>query len=207
MRRRRFFKAIAAAPAATALAAQQAPRAASPGAASQAPAFPGMGPSAQLPKLEISVADDAAQPLPRFFNAAQFSTLRRLAEVLMPAMDGLPGAIEAGAPEFLDFLIGASPADRQELYKKGLDLLNAQAKKQFGKAFSEVDGTQAATLLAPLREPWTPDPPADPLARFLRAAKQDVRTATLNSREYATASAASGGRRASAVGLYWYPLD
>ena len=46
----------------------------------------------------------------------------------------------------------------------------------------------------------------DPLARFLVAAKQDVRTATMNSREWNTAGAA-GGRRTGGTGLYWYPID
>jgi hypothetical protein len=62
-------------------------------------------------------------------------------------------------------------------------------------------------LLAPLREPWTFDPPADPLTRFLRAAKQDVRAATMNSREYAAAAGSSGRRSAAGLGLYWLPLD
>jgi len=62
-------------------------------------------------------------------------------------------------------------------------------------------------LLAPLRAAWTYDPPADPFARFLREAKQDIRTATMNSREWVTAAASAGGRRGGGVGLYWYPLD
>jgi len=56
----------------------------------------------------------------------------------MPPMRGNPGAIECGAPEFLDFLIGASPADRQRLYRNGLDMLNAHARKQFNKSFAEL---------------------------------------------------------------------
>lgn len=111
-------------------------------------------------------------------------------------------------PEFLDFLISESPAERKKIYQTGLDLLNAQAKKRFDKTFADVDATQAAAILAPLREPWTYDPPSDPLSSFLRTAKRDVRTATLNSREFANAASAAGGRRQQGgVGLYWYPLD
>ena len=83
-----------------------------------------------------------------------------------------PGALEAEAPEFLDFLIGQSPAERQQIYRTGLDILNAQAMKQFKKNFAEVDETQANTLLAPLRAAWTYNPPTEPLARFLREAKR-----------------------------------
>jgi hypothetical protein len=152
-------------------------------------------------KLEISVPDGAADPLPRFFTAAQFGALRRLSDILAPAGSTSPGALAAETPEFLDFLIGKSAADRQNVYRAGLDGLNAQAKKQFNKAFADVDATQAETLMASLDKPWTFEEPSDPVARFLRAAKADVRTATGNSR------AAGNGRRMSGSGLYWYPLD
>lgn len=163
--------------------------------------------AATSPKIETAVADEVAEMSPKFFSAAQFAALRKLSETLMPVMNEKPGALETGVPEFLDFLLSESPADRQQLYKTGLDLLNSQAKKKFSKAFADADPAQVATLLAPLREQWTFDPPSDPLARFLRAAKQDVRTATLNSREYASAAASAGSRRGAGVGLYWYPLD
>jgi hypothetical protein len=158
-------------------------------------------------KLQTAVADEVADMQPKFFNAAQFSALRRISEILMPSINGAPSAIDAKAPEFLDFLLSESPAERQQLYRNGLDQLNAQAKKRFNKTFAETDATQAVTIMAPLKQPWTFDPPTDPLAAFLRAAKQDVRTATLNSREFASAAAASGSRRGAGQGLYWYPLD
>ena len=87
----------------------------------------------ETPKLETAVADAAAESVPRFFSADQFSALRRLAEVLMPAAGDTPGAKEAGAAEFFDFLIGASPEDRQSLYRNGLDHLNAQARRRYAK--------------------------------------------------------------------------
>lgn len=163
--------------------------------------------AAESPKLVTAVADEVADMTPKFFNGQQFEALRKLSEIIMPPMKGAPGALDARAPEFLDFLISESPNDRQQLYRAGLDALNNQAKKRFNKPYADLEQSQAVTLLAPLREPWTYDPPADPLARFLRAAKQDIRSATMNSREYSTALALAGGRRGSGIGLYWYPLD
>ena len=185
MRRRSFVKALVAAPAVPALVAQD------------------TASTDELPKLSVMETDSAADGMLRFFTPAQFLALRRLSDVIMPRMDGNAGAVDAKAAEFLDFLLGESPADRQQLYRTGLDALNAQAAKRFGKAFTDVDVAQADEILAPLREPWTYDPPADPLAAFLREAKLDVRTATMNSREYGGAT--RGGRRAG--GVYWYPLD
>jgi hypothetical protein len=193
MKRRRFIQTAAAAPA---LAIPATTPAAQPAA---------QRPQAEAPKFELSPLDAVGDTTPRFFSVVQLATLRKLSDVLMPAMNGMPGALEAGAPEFLDFLIGASAADRKQLYKNGLDTLQTQAQKKFGKAFAELNETQAGELLAPLRKPWTYEPPADPFARFLREAKADVRTATINSREYSTAG--SAGRRGGGMGQYWFPID
>jgi len=198
MKRRGFFKSLAAIPAGSALLAQQPAAPLNPTQGIQPPARA----ADELPKLDTTVAEGGADAMPRFFTPAQFSALEKVSDVIMPAAgSNSPGALAAGAPEFLDFMIGDSGADRQHIYRAGLDGLNAQAKRQFNKAFSDLDATQAGTLLAPLRQPWTYEEPADPVARFLRAAKIDIRTATLNSREY------GAGRRFAGTGQYWYPLD
>lgn len=210
MKRRRFVKGVFAVPAAATLAVAQQP---SPAPSAPPPATPNSArpvepsPAADSSQLEYTIPEHAAQAPQRFFNPQQFAALRKLGDIIMPRINTVPGAIDARAPEFLDFLIGESPAERQQLYRAGLDALNAQAKKRFDKAFAEVDATQAAALLAPLKEPWTYEPPADPLARFLRAAKSDIRTATMNSQEYANAAGSGGGRRGGGMGQYWYPID
>jgi hypothetical protein len=195
MRRRSFVQVLAGAPAASALLAQQ-------------PATTPLarGVAEELPKLGVSGPDAVADMSPRFFTPPQFAALRKVSDLLMPAMNGAAGGLDAKAPEFLDFLIGDSPAARQEVYRAGLDGLNAQAKKRFNKTFGELEAADAAGFLAPLQQAWTFDPPADPVAQFLHVAKQDVRLATMNSREYG-AAASGGARRFGGGGLYWYPLD
>ena len=127
MKRRRFLQTIAAAPIASTALAQQPAAAVNPAA----PVNPPSRPVDEASKVESSVADVAGEMVPAFFNAEQFAALRKLSEILMPPMKGAPGALDAKAPEFLDFLIGTSPSDRQQLYKAGLDALNAQAAKRF----------------------------------------------------------------------------
>ena len=93
-----------------------------------------------------------------------------MGELLHAALDGNPGALDAGAPEFLDFLIGASLPDRQKLYRDGLDALNAQARKQFKKAFADLDDDEADAIVRPLLASfaWSDDLPKDPAAAFHR---------------------------------------
>jgi hypothetical protein len=192
------MQALAAAPAAPLIAQQ----------AAAPPARPGRGPGNGPAMLEVTPPDSVAEPVARFFTPPQFAALHRLSGLIQPPLKGNLGALDCGVPEFLDFLIGVSPADRQQLYRSGLDTLNAQAKKQFSKSFADLDDAQAHTILQPMlvAVPWPTDPPKDSLKAFLFAAREDVPTATRNSPEYAAAAAASG-RRGGGGGLVWNPID
>lgn len=123
---------------------------------------------------------------------------------MAPATPGVPGAIEAEAAEFLDFLIGESPADRQALYRVGLDELNHRAQQQFEAPFAHLTPEQADSVLAPLRAPWTADP--DPFTQFLRTAKQDILQATQNSHTWIR-EVSKRERSAGGLGMYWLPIE
>ena len=84
----------------------------------------------------------------------------------MPATGGRPGASQARAGEFLDFLISQLPAERQKLYRQGLDRLQSESQRRHGKWFEALSEREAEPLLAPLKEPWTYAAPADPFAVF-----------------------------------------
>jgi hypothetical protein len=162
--------------------------------------------------LATTAVDLTGQPAPHFFTKGQFATVQKLGALLMPPLKGNPGALEAHAPEFLDFLIGASPEDRQELYLNGLDRLEEQAEDKFRKSFCDLDAQQADTILGPLMMaiPWAQDLPSDPLKRFIAQVHEDIRTATLNSREWAAAMEKSGRlftRGSRTTGYYWAPID
>jgi hypothetical protein len=207
------MKTLAVAPAAPALLAQApaqqpAPPAAPPpppaGARAGGRGGPGGGAPAPVAQLNVVNPDTVAEPEARFFTPAQFSALQRLSNLLMPPLRGNPGALDAGVPEFLDFLTSVSPADRQALYRNGLDALNSRAKKQFNKAFADLDPAQCDAVVRPLLVPvpWTHEPPKDPLQHFMTAAHDDIRTATRNSREWNTAAGRNAGRQ-----QFWNPVD
>jgi hypothetical protein len=222
MQRRDFVKGIlAASAAAKGLAAQQQ---AAPAAQAVPPAAPHVMPPAgpvapgpvpwmrglmEVKPLELStlVPDAVAQTDAHFFNEAQTATLRHLCVLLMPPLKGYPGALDAGTPEFLDFLIGVSPKPQQQLYKAGLDRLDAEAKLKFMMPFAKVNDIQADALIRPWLRTWMSDrPPTEPHAAFVNQAHSDIRTATINSQQWAEASLAAG-RRGTGLDLFWYPVD
>lgn len=171
----------------------------------KAPAEMKPAPVEETPKLAVTAADAVTPSTPRFFTAPQLATLHRLADLIVPSVNNKPGASDAGVPEFLDFLLGDSPRDRQTLYRNGLDRLEADARHRYSKPFADISADQANDLLAPLRQSWTFQGPADPFARFLHEAKEDVLRATISSREWATSG--SQRRGSGGVGTYWYALS
>jgi hypothetical protein len=192
MRRRRFVQTLTALPVAPALVAQQ--------VSTRSPV------SEELPKLsEFSVPDIAAEPVPHFFSTPQFEALQRLSDLVLPKIGDTPGALEARAPAFLDFLLSVSPANRRQLYRAGLDSLNEHARVRFGKSFAQLDAAQADQILAPLHERWMNAPPTASLPAFLRAAKADILTATVNSREWIEV-VSKRSRGAAGTGLYWHAI-
>lgn len=194
MKRRRVLQTLATLPAASLLNAQQ----------PVVPPKPSPAAVEEIPVIEATIPDLAGTTATKFFSPAQFSSFKRLAGVLYPAMNGVPGAVETGAPEFLDFLLFESPAARKTLYRDGVEELERRSKKAFGVSFASLDHAGAEKILAPLREPWTADP--DPFTAFLRAAKQDVMQATQSSHDWIRIMS-KRVRSAGGVGMYWFPID
>jgi Gluconate 2-dehydrogenase subunit 3 len=158
----------------------------------------------EIPVIESTIPDFAGTTVTKFFSPVQFSSFKRLTDILYPAINGVPGAVQAGAPEFLDFLLFESPAPRQTLYRNGIDELEHRSKKAFNASFASVDQAGAEKILAPLREPWTAEP--DSFTAFLRTAKQDVIEATQNSHDWIRIMSKQV-RSAGGVGMYWFPID
>jgi hypothetical protein len=195
MKRRNLLQSIAGLPAAAAM----------PQAAAAQSSSPARGPDEPV-KLVFATPDAPGEPSPRFFSPQEFAALTRLGDLLMPPGAGRPGAAEAEAAAFLDFLISQSPQDRRQLYRGGLAKLDELARSRAGKPFSGLSPAEAAPLLAPLAAPWTYQEPADPFARFLRSAKEDFFRATVNSRQWA-AALSGRSRGAAGMGAYWFAIE
>jgi hypothetical protein len=192
MNRRTILKSFVAAPAVAALQAQT-------------PAKEPARAVEETPKVETTVPDSNADPIVHFFTKEQFAALSHLSEILEPSTSQTPGAHEARAAEFLDFLLSQSPPPRQTLYRVGLDRLNAESAHRYNQPFAALDAAKAGAVLEPLRRPWTYEDSSDPLEHFLREAKADILQATRNSYEFISVMA-KRSRGASGVGEFWYPL-
>ena len=85
---------------------------------------------------------------PQFFTAPEYALVERLADIIIPS-DATPGALQAGAPEFIDFMV-ANDASVQYKFRTGLTWLNAHAQKLHGKSFLELAPEQQTGFLEPL---------------------------------------------------------
>lgn len=84
--------------------------------------------------IEQEKADDKSAYVPKFFDAHHYKTLQSLCEMILPADADSGGAIEAGAPEFIDLLTSEND-HYQSVLGGGLKWLDATCTSRFGKAY------------------------------------------------------------------------
>jgi gluconate 2-dehydrogenase gamma chain len=88
----------------------------------------------------------AAGYVPKFFDAHQFKTLQALCETILPADAECGGAMEAGAPEFIDLLTSEN-TEYQSQVGGGLKWLDAASTSRYGKAYLESTPQQQTEVL------------------------------------------------------------
>jgi gluconate 2-dehydrogenase gamma chain len=97
--------------------------------------------------IEAEKADSKAGGyVPKFFEAHQYQTLQALCETILPADADSGGAIDAGAPEFID-LITSENQEHQELLGGGLKWLDATCTSRYSKAYLGCTPQQQTELL------------------------------------------------------------
>ncbi len=77
---------------------------------------------------------------PKYFTAREYQTLRRLAELVMP------GSLDAGATEFIDYL-SSQNKDMGDIYTGGIFWIDAQMKQRYGAAFLDAKPADQTALL------------------------------------------------------------
>jgi len=105
---------------------------------------------------------------PKFFTAAEFRTVRILADMIIPRDDRSGSASDAGVPEFMDFTMNDRP-NSQKWMRDGLAWLNAQSNTRFGKQFADATETQREAILNDIAWPArAPATMADGVGFFIR---------------------------------------
>jgi len=93
----------------------------------------------------------AAGPfVPAFFTAAEYATVSRLADVIIPPT-GTPGASGAGVPEYIDRVVSLN-AEHQPLVRTGLAWLDEQSRVRFSRPFLSLDEAGQRAILQPLSD-------------------------------------------------------
>jgi hypothetical protein len=86
-------------------------------------------------------AAPAGKYTPKYFSAAQYATLVFLCDVIIPKDEKSGGAVEAGAPEFIDLLTSENPEFQLKL-GGGLFWLDAACTDRYGNVFLECTAEQ-----------------------------------------------------------------
>jgi gluconate 2-dehydrogenase gamma chain len=83
---------------------------------------------------------------PKYFSAHQYKTLQTLCETIFPADGDSGGAIEAGAPEFID-LISSENVEYQLKLGGGLMWLDETCTDRYGKLYLDCAPEQQKEIL------------------------------------------------------------
>jgi gluconate 2-dehydrogenase gamma chain len=88
----------------------------------------------------------AGDYVPKYFDPHFYKTLQTLCETILPADADSGGAIEAGAPEFIDLLTSENP-DYQEKVGGGLMWLDSTCADRYGNAYLDCSPQQQKEIL------------------------------------------------------------
>jgi gluconate 2-dehydrogenase gamma chain len=97
--------------------------------------------------IESEKADSKTESYtPKFFDAQQYKTLQQLCDTILPADSDSGGALEAGAPEFIDLLTSEN-SEYQSRLGGGLKWLDSTCSTRFGKAYLGCSPQQQKEIL------------------------------------------------------------
>jgi gluconate 2-dehydrogenase gamma chain len=88
----------------------------------------------------------AGKYAPKFFSPHQYETLVSLCDTIIPKDERSGGAVEAGAPEFID-LITSENVKYQTQFGGGLMWLDNHCTDEFGKVYMDCTPEQRKTTL------------------------------------------------------------
>ena len=83
---------------------------------------------------------------PKTFTAAEFRTLERLTDLIIPVENGAPGALAAGCAAWID-MISSENDQLKKIYKDGFAWVDTAMKSRGAKSFVSATPAQQTALL------------------------------------------------------------
>ncbi|PYR73264.1 MAG: transcriptional initiation protein Tat [Acidobacteria bacterium] len=94
---------------------------------------------------------------PKFFTAHEWTTVRTLADIILPRDERSGSATDAGVPEFMDFMMIDQPV-RQTAMRGGLAWLDLECQDRFDKTFVDCRAEQRTAVLDDISWPQRAQP-------------------------------------------------
>jgi hypothetical protein len=86
-------------------------------------------------------------PVLRVLTPAQYATVERLVEAILPTDERSPGAKDARVADYMDLLLAEADEGLRKDWLAGLAALDAESTKRFGRGFGKLDPAQTDALL------------------------------------------------------------
>jgi gluconate 2-dehydrogenase gamma chain len=95
---------------------------------------------------EVKAAVSGGAYTPKYFNPHEYATLRALCQTIIPSDDRWGGALEAGAPEFIDLLTSENEEYQRRL-GGGIMWLDAACQRRFGNVYGDCSPAEQKEIL------------------------------------------------------------
>jgi hypothetical protein len=118
---------------------------------------------------------------PAFFTPHEFATVMLLAEIIIPKDERSGGAIDAGVPQFMDFMMLDQPT-RQVPMRGGLAWLDQECNSRFNTTFRASTDAQRTAILDDISGLEPPSPDLSHGIAFFRSFRDLVATGFWTSR-------------------------
>jgi gluconate 2-dehydrogenase gamma chain len=102
---------------------------------------------------------------PKYLTGHEYKTLRVLSDIIVPADEHSKGALDGGAPEFIDFLCSRN-SDLAEIFTGGLAWIDDEMRRRFQTPFVDAKPEQRMTLLDVIAYRKNETPATAPGSRF-----------------------------------------
>jgi hypothetical protein len=118
---------------------------------------------------------------PRFFTVREYAAIVALSDLIIPKDASSGSASDAGAPEFIDYIVAEQP-QRQIAMRGGLVWLDSECRRRFDRAFLECSDAERRQVLDDIAWPARARPALSHGVTFFTTMRDLVATGFWSSR-------------------------